>query len=384
MNNYTKYCTGCGLCKAVGKADLYTDKKGFLHPSTVFGVKEICPASGVQCDSFDKTEIWGRNKGVFIGWTNDGDLRKKASSGGVISQTLCYLLENRLVDYVIQVGTDEKDQTKTTVYISKTANEVQSHCGSRYAISSPLLCLDQIDLKKKYAFVGKPCDVVALRNYMREVPELETSIIYLLSCFCMGIPSVQAQEKLLSELNCLNCKSLTYRGNGWPGFTVATDVAGNTSQMDYDSSWGKILGRDLMTACRYCIDGIGEMADISCGDAWYLTEAGKPDFREHDGRNVVFARTEKGLELLNEIRSSGVIFLKEYDNYKEELPLIQTSQYNRRQQMYARIMALRIFGRSTPEYPSNLLKGYASGIGGKKFIHTLVGSCKRLLKEKDK
>lgn len=382
MNRYYKYCTGCGLCKAMGMADLHKDEKGFFHPDTITKIKEICPASGIQCASFDKTEIWGRNYGIFLGYTNDDSLRKKASSGGIISQISCYLLESKSVDCVIHIGADENNPTKTAVYFSKNVDEVKSHCGSRYAISSPLLCINKINPKKKYAFVGKPCDVVALRNYMKQVPELQKSIVYLLSFFCMGVPSEEAQKKLLSELDCVNCKSLTYRGNGWPGFTVATDINGNTSQMDYDSSWGKILGRDLMTACKYCIDGIGEMADISCGDAWYLTENQKPDFQEHDGRNVVFARTEAGLALLNEMRHSGDISIKEYDNYREELPLIQTSQYNRRRQMQARILALRMLKQPVPDYSSNLLKAYASGMSGKEFFCVFAGACKRLLREK--
>lgn len=384
MSKYIKHCTGCGLCKAMGKAELYKDEKGFFHPNSDIEIKEICPSSGVQCSEFDKNEIWGRNCGVFLGWTNDQLLREKASSGGVITQILCYLLENKLVDCVIHIGADENNPTQTSIYFSETTEEVKSHCGSRYAISSPLLCMNQIDMEKKYAFVGKPCDIVALRNYMKNVPELKKVIVYLLSFFCMGIPSEDAQKKLLSELGCDNCSSLTYRGNGWPGYTVATDAMGKKSQMDYDSSWGKILGRDLMTACKYCLDGIGEMADISCGDAWYLTAEKKPDFKEHEGRNVIFARTEIGLELLNMMRKSNVISLKSYNNYKEELPLIQTSQYNRRQQMLARILALRVCLQPAPDYPMNLLKAYASGMSKREFIHVFGGTCKRLLKGKHK
>ncbi len=381
MSEYKKYCTGCGLCQALGKAELYPDKKGFFHPNTDTGIRGICPVSGVQCAAFDKTKIWGRNEGVFIGWSNDASLRKKASSGGTISQVLCYLLENQLVDGVIHIGADEKKPTKTVACISQTIEEVKERCGSRYAISSPLLIMNQIDPGKRYAFVGKPCDVVALRNYLKKSPEMKKAIRYLLSFFCMGVPSEQAQEKLLAKLGCSNCRTLTYRGNGWPGFTVATDGIGNTTQMDYASSWGNILGRDLMAACKYCLDGIGEMADISCGDAWYLTEDKKPDFHEHDGRNVIFARTEVGLELLNKMRNSGAIHLEEYDNYAEELPLIQTSQYNRRRQMLARIIALRVFGKSTPEYPLDVLKAFASGMKSKEFFRAFVGSCKRLWKE---
>lgn len=379
-NKYSKYCTGCGLCKAVGFSELHRDKKGFFHPQKEDELNKICPASGIQCSLLDKNNIWGRNKGVYLGWTNDKELRDKASSGGIISQVACYLLENKYVDYVIQIGANKKNQTETELYFSKTIEEVKSHCGSRYSISSPLIDIDKIDCSKKYAFIGKPCDVTALHNYLECTPQLRESIRYVLSFFCMGVPSEQAQEKLLHELGCNECDSLTYRGNGWPGFTTAVDKNGKRYQMDYNSSWGKILGRDLMTACKYCIDGIGELADISCGDAWYLTDNNKPDFSEHEGRNVIFARTTIGQELLMKMKEKGQITIHEYDNYQEELPLIQTSQFNRRRDMLPRIMAMKVMLRPVPDYPVELLKSYSSGVKFKHKLKTFMGSCKRILK----
>ena len=89
-------------------------------------------------------------------------------------------------------------------------------------------------------------------------------------------------------------KSLRYRGDGWPGYATATQYDGKVFKMDYNTSWGQILGRDIMKMCRFCLDGIGEMADISCCDAWYLTNDNKPDFSEADGRNAVFCRSKLG------------------------------------------------------------------------------------------
>lgn len=111
-------------------------------------------------------------------------------------------------------------------------------------------------------------------------PQLKETIPYLFSFFCMGLPSESAQIKLLKKLECKECKSLDYRGNGWPGFATAIDKDSKVHQITYDESWGEILGRDLMPVCKFCIDGIGEMADIACGDAWYLTSENTPDFSE--------------------------------------------------------------------------------------------------------
>ena len=383
MNKYQKYCTGCGLCKALGKNELSKDGKGFYYPNSKNNfLKTICPISGAHSKYLDKNNIWGKNLNVYLGWSNNSKIRNRASSGGIITEVACFLLNTNKVDAVIQVGVDSSEPTKTNVYFSKSAEEIVSYCGSRYCISSPLSVLGNLEKNKKYAFIGKPCDIVALRNYMKMYPKYKDKIPYLLSFFCMGLPSEIAQKKLLEKLNCKNCKILSYRGNGWPGFTTAIDITGNSYQITYNDSWGKILGRDLMPSCKLCVDGIGEMADVSCGDAWYLNNENRPDFSEHEGRNVVFARTEKGNKLLNEMKEAGIVTLNYYKEYQKELPLIQTSQWNRRREMKYRIIAMKLCLRDFPSYDSKLLSSYASSLSIKQRIKIIFGTCKRIINGK--
>lgn len=219
---------------------------------------------------------------------------------------------------------------------------------------------------------------------MKLNPRLEKNILYTMSFFCMGLPSEKAQENLLLQLGCEtnSCKDLQYRGNGWPGFTTAVDENGKNYKMDYDTSWGKILGRDLMPACRFCLDGIGEMADVACGDAWYLTESGQADFSEHAGRNVIFARTKKGLELIRKAQEKQRIETKEYNNYENSLIKIQKSQYERRIAMRARVLALKIMRKPYPVYSHKILKKYASKLTKGKQLRICLGTCKRIIKGK--
>ena len=61
--------------------------------------------------------------------------------------------------------------------------------------------------------------------------------------------------------------------------------------------------------CRFCVDGVGELADVSCGDAWYLLPDGEPDCSEHEGRNFIFSRSDKGDSLVKEAFKAGYIFI---------------------------------------------------------------------------
>lgn len=373
------FCTGCGLCEALGIAKLETNEKGFSFPVLGDGtlLQKLCPSLAKNTDALAADQLWGKSRKTCIGWSCDSKIRAKASSGGILTELLIFLLEKGLVDEVIHCSADKTDPTKTNVYFSHSADEVIERSGSRYSISHPLSKLSEIDTSRKYAFVGKPCDVAVLRNYLQMDTKMQEAIPYVFSFFCMGIPSVHAQNQLLTALFCHNCKELTYRGKGWPGYTVAKDDSGHTHSMTYGESWGKILGRDLMPCCKFCVDGIGEEADIACGDAWYQLSNGEPDFSEHDGRNIVFARSETGETLLNMLLAEGRIELCEIENVDEYLGEIQKSQKQRRQFLSSRLLALKFLGKPVPVYSKRLLSTYAKGVPYMQRFKSFLGTLRR-------
>lgn len=230
--------------------------------------------------------------------------------------------------------------------------------------------------------MGKPCDILVLRRYLDAHQELNKNIIYLISFFCAGVPSENANRKLLDHLktNEQKCRHLTYRGEGWPGFATAVDDNGNKHAMSYNDSWGKILGRDINKFCRFCMDGTGEFADISCGDAWYIEEDGTPDFNEHDGRNITFSRTKKGDELLKMCVKDGVLISESYEI--NNLKCIQKYQYERRSQVYSRILGMKLCGRKTPYYPLKTLRKFTHDLNEIQILKGIAGTIKRVVSGK--
>lgn len=382
-DRYKEYCTGCGLCRSVLQVGFVKDVRGYevpeLSQSSRSFCEKVCPAGGKASTQMDPGNIWGKNKGVYLGWAEDPVIREKASSGGIITAVCCYLLENRLVDAVIHTKASEKIPYETETVVSVTVEDVLACMGSRYSISAPLKnILQTVEAGKRYAFVGKPCDVSALRLYMNDNPELKSSIVYLLSFFCAGQPSENAQKRLLERLKMSpeKCRRIQYRGNGWPGYTEAEDTSGRIEKMTYAESWGQILGRDVRQCCRFCLDGIGEFADISCGDAWYIAPNNRPDFSEALGRNVIFARTEKGDKLLKQIHDSGRIHLEQYD--ENQLSIIQRYQFVRRAGMKAMLGAMKLSGRSVPGYDIQTLKSFEKHLPQKNRIRRFLGTIKRI------
>lgn len=378
------YCVGCGLCQSMKQATLGINDKGYLYPvsGNIKWLSQICPCEGKQQKEMDFDNIWGRTKKVYYGWSMNDKIRSIASSGGVLTEIAAFLLESQIVDAIIHVCADPNDPTRTICCISNCTDQLISRCGSRYSISHPLSNISEIDLKKRYAFIGKPCDIVSLKNFMKIDVSISKAIIYTLSFFCAGLPSVDSQKKLLDELGCKKeeCISLRYRGDGWPGYTTAIDKKNNKYQLNYGTSWGRILGRDIMKMCRFCLDGIGEMADISCGDAWYLTKDNKPSFEESVGRNIIFARSNMGLDLIEIMAQEEKIHIEETDT--DILKYIQEYQYNRRASMLDKLLAMKLFGKSIPKYSFRRMFKYWSKMSIKKHYDIFIGTCKRIIKGK--
>ena len=379
------YCVGCGICKAKNAAKIEETPKGFykVDIGDPDWLKDVCPAGGVQTDSFDGT-LWGKSVNKCYAWSNDDAIRKMASSGGVLTEIACTLLDQGIVDGVIQISVDPEDQTKTVPCISYSREEVIKNCGSRYTISHPLELIDTLKRDKLYLFIGKPCDVDALKNASRIHRELQDMIPYTMSFFCAGLPSADAQKRLLSNLGCekANCVSLRYRGNGWPGYATAKDKYGHTYKMDYATSWGQILGRDVMPMCRVCLNGIGETADIACGDGWYLRQDGEPDFSEREGRNILLIRTDKGRELVEIARQKGKLHVEHMTIPEADLCAMQPYQTLRRQTMLAKILALKLLRRPVPAYPTSLLRKYAKTAPLRDRLGVFKGTLERILKGK--
>ncbi|WP_242867833.1 Coenzyme F420 hydrogenase/dehydrogenase, beta subunit C-terminal domain [Clostridium sp. Marseille-P299] len=387
MDYFKEYCIGCGLCSAVKGQDFITDDKGFKRPDVKNlkdGVldlfEQVCPVHNNSLKKLEIGNIWGKREEVYLSYSRDSEIRHKASSGGVLTSLALYLLESGKVDSIIHTCVSEENPIETKTCISNTREEVLARCGSRYSISSPFFdCLNRLEENKKYAFIGKPCDVTALQNYFDINEEIKNKIPYTLSFFCAGIPSKVANESLLHQLGChTECRYLNYRGNGWPGYTVAVNQEGKEHAMDYVTAWGKILGRDVHKFCRFCMDGIGERADISCGDAWFLTEELSPDFSEHEGRNVVFARSIKGRELFERAMLEGYLYAEKFTDFNA-LYRMQTYQFDRRTTMHVKVKAFDLLFKIRPSYSKAILKKYSKASSMKRKGRIFGGTVKRIL-----
>ena len=357
-------CSGCGLCAGMnsdGNVRMEMSSQGFLRPVTLSRLvgsdlaifKKSCPGLTVShsASTIKYDPLWGPVISTHAAYSTDEVVRRNGSSGGVISAFLIYLLETKKIDFIAQVAVSNSDPIRNEITLSRTREDVLQAAGSRYGPSAPLSKLAEIlnNEKGKFAFVGKPCDVAALRQYLRAKPEIAPRIPFLFSFMCAGVPSEKGTVELLKKLGVeqQELKSFRYRGDGWPGKAKAITKSDAVYEMDYATSWGTILNRYLQYRCKICADGTGEFADIVCADAWYGKD-GYPDFAERAGRSLLISRTTEGQSLLEQAVRYGALTAEPIDI--KEISKMQPYQQNRKQMALGRVIATKLAVGLAPKY----------------------------------
>src|SRR5262245_25174786 len=253
-------CSGCGACAAIAPhaISMALVNPGFLRPvqsadlspDQESRIAEVCPGTGLTQDPAGRPDhpLWGPIVGLRRGYATEPALRRRASSGGALSAFLLHLLEAGTVDAVLQTAAAPDLPIGNTTVLSATPEAISRAAGSRYAPSAPLAELEQhLMSHSRFAFVGKPCDVAALRAMERFDPRVAERFPVMLSFFCAGVPSLSGAREILEEMGVGEAEvaAFRYRGDGWPGCAAATLKDGSRRQMSYSDSWGGILTKHV-------------------------------------------------------------------------------------------------------------------------------------------
>jgi len=383
-------CIACGLCPAVtdGQVRLVLKADGFLHPRTDHineqqweVIRTSCPGLRVKLERpagirYDR--LWGPLHEVLVGHATDHRIRHRASSGGAITALLLHLLESGNATAVLHIGPSAHDPLELAPGISRSLPDLLHRTGSRYAPAAPLAGLHDAlsDPAERLAVVCRPCDVAALRQYLKHRTEFAERVMLIVSFFCAGTPSLLATETLLQRMGITRdtLESFRYRGCGWPGRATARTSDGREASLSYQESWGEVLNTRLHNRCKICADGIGCLADIVCADAWEASD-GYPEFPDSEGRSLILVRSQRGSRMLHESIRSGLLGAVNYD--LEALNRIQAYQRSRRSVVAARLWGYRFGGASVPRYQGLYIYGNIARAGLKEVVRSFFGSLKR-------
>ena len=357
-------CIGCGICQSIAgneNISISMTEKGRLEPkenkplnNEIFDkIKKTCPGvivEGLPKEAIDNKSkydlVWGYYLSLFYAWSTDKDIRFKSSTGGLLNGLSLYLLETNKVKFILHTGTDPKKPMRSVSRYSYNKQELlNSGSCSRYGPSSPLDKFNEaLNKNEPFAFVGKPCDISAIRQLSKIDRRVNELCKYLLTLVCGGFGEFTKSQDFIDSFNVKEeeLSIFRYRGYGNPGKMYIKTNSGEEHDKEYNSFWGEESTWRVPFRCKICPDAIGESSDLAALDTW---PGGSP-VGEDEGFNAAIIRTKKGYDLVHDARDAGYIKIGNHLKI-EDINDFQPHQVSKKKAVYARHQGMKNINRPT-------------------------------------
>lgn len=320
----TNLCLGCGLCTVDPqiKETKFSSRNDCYIPSTLPKTEclgsIVCPGKGYPIieagKEFFPKSIYNHFLGRFDFLTAAHSTRQavleNASSGGVITDILLYLLEAKIVDKVsvTQFKCDHQG-VHTETFLTDKTEEVLRAQGSKYCpVDFSHLIKELTKYTGRVAIMATPCTIAGIRNIQKKSPELiKCKIVLTIANFCGGFKSFRDIKRLadICNVDYYNLKDFRFRGDGQPGGLRFIEKSGRMVKLPYPYYSG-LTGYSKMHRCFSCVDGTGELADIACGDAWI------PRFQNKSTPwSMIICRSIESTEIIKKMQDSSYLELEE-------------------------------------------------------------------------
>ena len=281
-------CAGCGICESLAGRDrvemVHVDPgrvrpkvKAPLDPATEARIVAVCPGAHVDgAMHYDGPypgivdTVVGPTIACYQGHATDEEVRFKAAAGGGLTTLGRYLLETGAVERVLHVTASREAPMRSHHHVSFDRATMLAGAGSRYGPVAPLVdVMALLDEGRRFAFIGKPCDVNAMRNLARIDARVDALVPYMLTISCGGVADAVCTHGFLARhgLEEKELVELRYRGHGWPGDHYARARDGREAREWYMEVIYE-RPRSYQFRCKLCPDHTGEQADVSVMDPW--------------------------------------------------------------------------------------------------------------------
>lgn len=287
-------CAGCKACVDVCKKEAISVEDTLNAMNAIIDEKRciqcgacerVCPNNSIVQKR--KPQVW------YQGWNSN--TRKTSSSGGAAAGLIEAFIHSGgyVAACLFKDGEFVFDITNDLEYAKNFA-------GSKYVKSNPVNIYSKVakELKtgNKVLFVGLPCQVAAVKNYVKT-----TDNLYTIDLICHGSPSPQLLEKFLEEnkVNIHTIENLKFRNKTAFGLESGYKRISFDAQQDlYTFAFLTSLDyTENCYSCRYAT--LDRVSDITLGDSWG-SELSREEQKK--GISLILCQTEKGVEL---VKSAG-------------------------------------------------------------------------------
>jgi coenzyme F420 hydrogenase subunit beta len=317
-------CTACGICAGVcpqycikmilkdGQPTPYISSE----KCTRCGIcRKVCPQSGFDYKKYNgsSSNFWiGDYKKILKAQSRNASLLKMATSGGIVTQLVKNLLEDKIYDSVFTVGTynhrevSQAEDFNDIEFLKRTPK-------SRYVMVSHEKTVRYMKENKnaRLIIVATPCVLHGLINAI-ELFRLRRDNYLFIGLFCdktMTNKIFYYFENVFgdasSKLDKIHFR--TKEVGGWPGGVRLFWENGQITDLS-NKERTKVKEYYQPEGCMYCIDKVNYLADISVGDNYADSNA---DVR---GSSSVILRTKTAVEIWERYKESFVYELENEEN----------------------------------------------------------------------
>lgn len=329
-------CYGCGVCSvACGKKiiSIELNKDGFYEPR--INDLDKCTNCGICLDvcAFNHEDRALKDEDIHIkswaAYSNDEDVRRKCSSGGIGFEIGKQLIEQG--HHAVGCRYDIIEQ-RAEHYIATTVEDFVQSIGSKYIQSYTEKAFKQINRKgQKYLITGTPCQIDSFRRMIRKF-RCEDNFI-LMDFYCHCVPSMLVWKAYIKMLE-PKIGKVTYASwrnkfdYGWhDSWLMGMDGENTSKPVDWHDSYNLLirekktyiqsrlsqgdlfyklflgdvaLGPQCEKQCKYKYDK--SSADIRIGDLW-----GETYKDNQKGVSALVAFTAKGREVVEGLQNVTLV-----------------------------------------------------------------------------
>ncbi|MFX1318175.1 MAG: Coenzyme F420 hydrogenase/dehydrogenase, beta subunit C-terminal domain [Promethearchaeota archaeon] len=308
-------CTQCGACEAACPVHAIAqedDAPYMLHDcsedmDTCSICYEICPHTGMLLSEVlesvapapHKSDELGYYQEVFLARATDPGFRTSGSRGGVVNALLHFAMSENLIDCTIISEAVDENPLEIRPAISLVPDDTLSAVDAKFVPSAVAKAFGRAVFehgKSQIAFVGVPCQVLALRKLEAWKHKLSACIGIIIGLFCLCIYSLKTLTDYLYreyEISSSEIQSIDLEVSHYIITTNRSEIKVPIKEIE----------DHIVTACKTCTDFTAELADLSIGGA-----------AVRKGWSILIIRTEKGKELVNKAVSKGVLELEKIEN----------------------------------------------------------------------
>ena len=293
-------CCGCNACAEICPKHcihMVEDTKGFLYPQVDSSICVECGACEKVCPIDTAKSLLMTPLKAFAAWNKNRKEHLSSSSGGAAYVLSSHILDTGGVIYGCTAnGIDVRHiriDNKSELYKLQGSKYVQSDVRGLFKNVK-----DDLKNGKSVLFIGTPCQVAGLKNYIGGNVEH----LYLVDLICHGVPSQKmlhdhikhvAKERKIQYISFRKGNDFTISLKA-PGFIYDANVWREPHKDLYMK--GFMDGMTYRPSCYKCPFACSRRAsDITIGDFWGLGTLCNVKMNKGRGMSEVLLNTEKGI-----------------------------------------------------------------------------------------